>query len=386
MTADADMTAGLADQLDLAPELRIACYSFGEEFGYPPTVVWRVPGAVTLLASSTFETSASGILASGTSASGTGARLTVEAPWGVIAVAAPRDDDILELAVMERPGERTRTTVADAVAGRGPSWAGRGLDGARTGAALLVSSELPPGTGVGAGEATETTIRRSLDACAAGLSGVTDARTPAVSGVTDAEPGADGAYASLGSTRLPLDLATAGFRLVVIDTRVRVDAQDPGDSRDPGHTAPAGGERSPLDVAAAALKAGDLETFGALLTAAHHATSPDSTAYPGSPRDPRHPTHPDSRRATYPDPHRAAYRDWPGGEEQDLAVAAALRAGAVGARAITDGPGRPALALVPVSRLPGLRAEISSAFAARGLRAPRLLTFTPASPLTFTPQ
>jgi galactokinase len=299
------MTAGLADQLDLAPELRMACYAFGEEFGRPPTVVWRVPGTVTLLASS----------ASGTSASGTGARLTVEAPWGVIAVAAPRDDGILELAVMERPGETTRTTAA------------------RTGAALLISSELPDGTGVGAGLATKTAIRRCLDACASGLSGVTDARDPEGLGVTSDAPGAE-------TARLPLDLARAGFRLVVIDTRVRGDAVPPGD------------ERSPLDVAAAAFAAGDLETFGGLLTAAH----------------------------------RATYRGWPGGEEQDLAVTAALRAGAAGARAIIDGPGRPALALVPVGRLPGLRAEISSAFAARGLRAPRLLTFTPASPLTFTPQ
>ena len=56
MTADAELTTddaepatGLAGQRDLAPELRMACYSFGEEFGHPPAVVWRVPGTVTLL-------------------------------------------------------------------------------------------------------------------------------------------------------------------------------------------------------------------------------------------------------------------------------------------------------------------------------------------------
>ncbi|MBO0819948.1 MAG: hypothetical protein J2P26_03765 [Nocardiopsaceae bacterium] len=325
---EADLAMGLADQRDLAPELRMACYSFAEEFGRPPAVVWRVPGTVTLLTSRT------------------GARMTVAAPWGAIVVAAPRDDDVLELADTRRPGEKDRMTVAGAAAGRGPSWASHGLDGARAGASLLVSPELPTGTGVGADTATETAIRRCLDDCASGLSGVTDACALA------SDAGVP--CVALGTARLPLDLTAAGFRLVVIDTRIRGDAvpandtgpdnAGPASDADPaGDAGSTGGERFPLNVAAAAIEARDLETLGALLTAAH--------------------------------------RDSPGGEAQDLAVTAALRAGAAGARAITDGPGRPVLALVPVSRLPDVRAGISSAFAARGLRVPRLLTFTPADRL-----
>jgi galactokinase len=296
------VTVDLADRLDLAPELRMACYSFREEFGHPPTVVWRVPGTVTLLADR-------------------GTQLTVSTPWGAIAVAVPRDDDALELVLMERPGERFELTATGAIAGEGPSWAGRGLGGARSGGSLLVSSELPAGTGVGSTAAMETAVWRCLDDCAAGRFGVHDPARAAASGPA-------GPYASLGNWRLPLDLAAAEIRLVVIDTRVR------------GTVVAPQSEYSSLDAAAGAIGAGDLEAFGALLTAAHRAR--------------------------------------PCNRGQDLAVTAALRAGALGARAITDGPGRPALALVPTDRLPAVRASVSGTFARYGLRVPRILTFTPA--------
>ncbi|MCL2585569.1 MAG: hypothetical protein FWE35_24285, partial [Streptosporangiales bacterium] len=290
----------LADRLDLAPELRMACYSFREEFGNPPTVVWRVPGTVTLLAD------------------GTGARMTVATPWGAIAVAVPRSDGVIELVQMERPGQRSevRAGSADDV----PAWVGHGLTGARTGASILVSTELPAGTGVGATAAVETAVRHCLGDCAAGKTGVTDAaRASSALGVPSA---------ALGNWRLPLDLDSAELRLVVIDTRIRSSAVS------------AQREYSSLDTATAAIAVGDMETFGGLLTAAHRAR--------------------------------------PCNRAQELAVAAALRAGAIGARSITDGPGRPALALVPVNALPAVRAEVASTFARYSLRGPRLLTFTPA--------
>lgn len=296
------MTVDLADRLDLAPELRMACYSFNEEFGQQPTVVWRVPGTISLLASRP------------------GPRLTVATPWGAIAVAVPRDDHALELIQMERPGDRAQLTLADVAAGESPSWLGHGLAGARTGASLLVSTELPAGTGVGAGMAMETAIRCCLHGCAIGDFGVMDAARAAGDSVPSA---------SIGTLRLPFDLASTGLRLVVIDTRVRGAAQ------------PVQSEYAPLDVAATAIETGDMEVLGRLLTAAHRAR--------------------------------------PCNRAQDLAVTAALRAGALGARAINDGPGRPALALVPLNCLPAVRAEVSSVFASYGLRVPRLLTFTPAA-------
>jgi galactokinase len=133
----------------------------------------------------------------------------------------------------------------------------------------------------------------------------------------------------LGGTDLGgFDLGGAGLRLVVIDTRVRE------------AWPPAAVESSPLDEAAAAIAVGDMRALGELLTAAHN----------------------------------AAERD----EVQDMAVTMALRAGALGARAITDGPGRPVLALVPVRCLPDVRAAVTDWFTGQELRSPRFLTFTPA--------
>jgi galactokinase len=93
-------------------------------------------------------------------------------------------------------------------------------------------------------------------------------------------------------------------------------------------------------AAAEALISGDIAAIGPLLTAAHDVLACDDV-------------------------------------QRDV-VSAALRSGALGARAITDGPGRPVCALVPTERLAGLRAAVSAPFAHRKLRSPRFLTFTPA--------
>ena len=238
--------------------------------------------------------------------------LTVATPWGAIAAAGPWDDDVIELSRMQRPGERERLTVRDAIAGHGPAWTGTGLRSARGGARLLISCELPEGAGVSASAATEAAIRHCLTGH--GADGLPD--SPAT------------ACALLGARPLPFDLAATGLRLVIIDTRIR-DAERP---------APA--EASSLAAAVKALAAGDLTAIGALLTAAHEAL--DCV------------------------------------DAQHGAVTAALGAGALGARAIADGPGRPACALVPASRLADVRAAVRAWFSGNELRPPRLLTFTPA--------
>jgi galactokinase len=274
------VTADFAERLDLPPEMRMVSYSYREEFGHPPAAVWRVPGSVTLLARGP-------------------ERLTVTPPWGAIAAATPRDDGVLELARMQRPGKRKRET---------------GALGA-TGATAMVSSELPDGSGAGTGAATAAAIRMSL-------------RTGTA--FRDDDTGGPGAL--LGHRHLPLDLA-AGLRLMIIDTRIR-DVPLP----------PFPDEKSPLDEAAEAIGAGDMRVLGRLLTSAHVA--------------------------------RADSCD----EAQDIAVSMALRTGALGARSITDGPGRPVLALVPVHRLRDVRATVSDWFTGHEMRVPRFLTFTPGGP------
>jgi hypothetical protein len=288
------MTADTAWQIGLAPELRMAFSGYHDEFGCPPAAVWRVPGIVTLLASGP-------------------TRLTVAAPWGAIAAAGPGQDGVLELIRMERPGERDRVPIADAAAGRGPAWAGGGLAAAREGTRLLVRSELPDGVGADPAAAIKAALRLCLGDPQAGGDGA----------------GHAGGFAMLGTRRLPCDLAAAGLRLMLIDTRVRHAAQSP----------PA--EDSPMAAAAVAAAAGDFALLGALLTAAHRAR-------------PRH-------------------------DVQHAAVSAALRAGALGARAITDGRGRPVCALVAVEKVADVRASVCDEFARGGHRPPRFLTFTPAA-------
>jgi galactokinase len=301
------MITDLTERLDLAPGLRVAAGAYLAEFGRPPVAVWQVPGTVTLLANGPL-------------------RLTVATPWGTIAAAGPRDDDIIELVKLERPGQRWRLAASEAAGSRpqcsgppwagpqcsAPPWAGSGLKTARGGAAVLVKAELPDGSGAGAAAATQTAIRLCLGAAAA------------PSPWTDfAEAGA-----MAGSRRVPFDLAAAGLRLVIIDTRVRAEPLR------------AAAEASPVAAAAEALSSGDSTAIGPLLTAAHVTLACD--------------------------------------EVQQMVVSAALRAGALGARAIVDGPGRPACALVPAGRLTDVRAGVSAWFARRRLRPPRFLTFTPA--------
>ena len=288
-------TTDPAELFDLAPELRMASYAYREEFGQPAAMIGRVPGQVTLLASGPLQ-------------------LTVAAPWGVIAAAGPRDDDIIELTRMQRPGERERVTVRDATAGSCPQWAEAGLRSARVGARLLISCELPEGAGVNTSAAIQTAIRLCLGDRGAAIGRQEHPATPC---------------AMLGGEPLPFDLAAAGLRLVIIDTRIRDTAR------------PSPAEDSPAAAAAGALRAGDITAIGPLLTAAHNALDCDGT--------------------------------------QQGVVSTALRSGALGARTITDGPGRPVCGLVPADRLAGLRAATCAWFEGQALRPPRFLAFTPAS-------
>lgn len=84
------------------------------------------------------------------------------------------------------------------------------------------------------------------------------------------------------------------------------------------------------------------------------------------------PIAPGRRLITY---HRAQ----PSEVEQDLAVDAALDAGAEGASMLVDEPGRPVAALVRPDRVGVVRAHVSDAFRSAEVRTPRYLTVRPAA-------
>jgi galactokinase len=309
------METDLADHPGAAPELRLVAYTYRELFGYAPHGVWHAPGTVTLLADGPL-------------------RLTVAARWGAAVAAGPRGDSLIEAIRMSRPDERVTLTLAEAADGAGPSWAGTALRGARAGATLLVNTDLPDGSGLGAAAATQTAIGLALEGLVLEDLVLEDLVLEDTAAAGDRE-GAAGPVrhrpgrALLGDRGLPFDLSAAGLRLMVIDTRVRDLPQPPI------------AEHAPAREAAAALEAGAFEALGPMLTAAHAALAAD--------------------------------------EVQQIAVSAALDAGALGARMLVDGPGRPACALLRAPLLTDVRRAIVAAFSARRLRIPRLLTVEPAA-------
>jgi galactokinase len=238
--------------------------------------------------------------------------LTVCARWGAIVAGERRDDGVLELASINRPAERASLWAADAV----PPWADPVAAvakkiGVGSGATLLCSVDLPRGSGLAAATAL---------ACAAALA-LRDLHRPELSiedliaMVPDAEAALRGqAGRALGhdGVAVPFDLAASGQRLLVVDTRIR-----PGPSLPP--------------VRATSLD-GDL--------------GPALTGY-----------------------HRAQHRD----PEQDTVVEAALAAGAHGASALVDDPGRPVVVLADVSAVRTIRAAITAACSL----APRYVTVLP---------
>jgi hypothetical protein len=238
--------------------------------------------------------------------------LTVCARWGAIVAGARRDDGVLELASINRPAERA-SLWADAV----PLWAEPVAAvaekiGVGSGATLLCSVDLPRGSGLAAATAL---------ACAAALA-LRDLHRPDLSiedliaMVADSEAAFRGrAGQALGhdGVAVPFDLAASGRRLLVVDTRIR--------------------RATPLPLVRATSLDGDL--------------GPALTAY-----------------------HRAQHRD----PEQDAVVEAALAAGAHGASALVDEPGRPVVVLADASAVRGIRAAITAACSI----APRYVTVLPA--------
>lgn len=283
----------IADRPEVAPELRLVPHTFRQVFGRPAEGVWYAPGTVTLMA-------------------GHPRSLAVCARWGAIVAGERREDGVLELASINRPAEPVSSWAADAV----PPWAEPiaavaekiGVGG---GATLLCSVDLPRGSGLAAATAL---------ACAAALA-LRDLHRPdlstedliaVVAGSEAAFRGRAGRAVGDDGVAVPFDLAAAGRRLLVVDTRIR---------RGPALTL----------VGATSLD----DDLGRALTAYH----------------------------------RAQHRD----PEQDAVVEAALAAGAHGACALVDEPGRPVAVLADASAVRAIRAAITAACSL----APRYVTVLP---------
>ncbi|CAM4019903.1 galactokinase [Nocardiopsis rhodophaea] len=379
--------------------------AFTAAYGTPPAGIWRAPGQANLMGT---HTDAVG-----------GLVLPMALPWGVSVALEPTADGTVEARSVQRPGEAVRFTSAatDATAAGRASvtgwarhvaavfWAARGaghLD-ASAGARIMVDSDLPVGAGLSSSAALHcaTLLALADSHHLTALSG--DRRVMAgiarraatefigsPSGTMDHTAPlrcAEGRALFLdcrteGGRNVPFALNDAGLHLLIIDTRVRPRPRDTARLDATRHTECARAARrlgvetlrDVEDLAAALdrlrhpvlrkrvqhvvteihrvnavvglMRATALPEIGAVLTASHFSLR-------------------DQFEVSCP--------------ELDLAVEAAVHAGARGAKMTGHGRGGSAIAVVAEEKVDGVREAVSTAFADKGFRAPRFHTALPSS-------
>jgi galactokinase len=364
---------------------------FAAHYGHPPEGLWFAPGRVNLMGGPDYTQ---------------GFVLPFAIPAGVTAAAARRPGQRITL-VSQQAGEQPTTADLDtlrpgsvpgwAAYPAGVAWALREAGHLPGGAHLAFDADLPAGAGLSSSAALECATALALT----GLYQVSVPRPELAVLTRQAEndfvgvpSGPMDQIASLQSqsghallldcrtttaTPVPLDPAAAGLTLLIIDTRARhalgdgryaerrraceqaaaalgaaslrdvTEDQlhaltDPSLHRTAAHVL---AERRRVQHAAAQLQAGHPEALGPLLTASHESL-------------------------------RDRFRfSWP---EADLAVTAAVAAGAAGARMTGGGFGGCVIALISAGHEPHIRAAVEDRYARLGWPAPRYLDATPSAP------
>jgi len=379
---------------------------FAECFGQEPEGVWFAPGRVNLIGEHTDYNE--------------GFVLPFALGQGVVAAAAPRDDDVLALrtrrdprAVVDVPLKQLRADRASAgeIRDRMPGWArypagvawsllaaGHPVQGVN----LAIDSCLADGAGLSSSAALECSVALALTE----LSGAVDVARPELaritrraenefagvpSGIMDQSASllcrADHALLldcqSLESSQVPFDPVAAGVRVLVIDTRAKHEL--------------AAGEygRRQAECHEAAQRLG-VPSLRAVTDVSELAALDDPVLY----RRARHVVTDNQRvqkvaallRSTYGDDvhalaevgallteSHASLRDdfevsWP---EADVAVDVAVAAGALGARMIGGGFGGSAIALVPDTDTGQVEPRLRAAYAGRDWNEPEFMNAVP---------
>ncbi|MGA5823077.1 galactokinase [Kitasatospora sp. NPDC094028] len=366
--------------------------AFAELYGQQPEGEWAAPGRINLIGEHTDYNG--------------GFVLPVALPQTVRAQARRRDDGLLRLWSAQGGGAAVELRVDGLAPGAVPGWAGYPAGvvwalrdaGHRVGGAdLRLDSDVPSGAGLSSSAALECAVAAAYnDLYRLGLSApelallaqrAENAFVGVPCGIMDqmasmcCRPGAALFLDSRDLTirQVPVDLAGAGLALLVLDTRVKHDLGDGAyaalragceraaallglpalRSLDPsglaGALAQLPAELRPLvrhvvtenarvETAVGCLDAGDLTALGPILTAGHASLR-------------------DDYRVSCP--------------ETDLAVHAAVAAGAHGARMTGGGFGGSVIALVDAADTDRVAAAVATAFRIAGYAEPRTLTAVP---------
>ncbi|MFF0246442.1 galactokinase [Streptosporangium sandarakinum] len=364
--------------------------AFRESFGTEPQGVWHAPGRVNLIGEHTDYND--------------GLVLPFAVPWGVTAAVSPREDGVVRLRSLQaaEPGGVETVEDLERAAGWaryavGVFWALR--EGGRPvrGADLVIDGDVPQGAGLSSSAALEVAVGTALnDLYGLGMTKMEVAQVAQRAendfvgmpcGIMDQAASAlaeEGRALfldcrSLGSRNVPFDLAAHGMRLLIINTGVRHELADGQyarrrrDCEDAARRLGVAALRDVTDLAAALgrlsgderrrtqhvvtenhrveaviglLRAGAVQEIGALLNASHLSLR-------------------DQFEVSCP--------------ELDVAVEAAVRGGARGARMTGGGFGGSAIALVAEDRVQAVQDSVVLAYAERGWARPEIYPAVPAA-------
>ncbi|MFC5823781.1 galactokinase [Nonomuraea insulae] len=359
--------------------------AFRAAYGASPQTVWHAPGRVNLIGEHTDYND--------------GFVLPFAVPWGVTAALTPRADDTIRLLSLQSSSTEPVTMATHAESEGWTRYVVGVLEmlGDRVkGADIAIDGNVPQGAGLSSSAALEVAVASALnDVHELGMTPMDLALLSQKAendfvgmpcGIMDQAASAlcQEGHAlfldcrSLGSRNIPLDLAAHGLSMLIIDTQVHHEhaggeyAKRRAECESAARKLGVAALRDVTDLAGALdrlqgderkrtmhvvtenhrvealiglLRAGAVTEIGALLNASHLSLR-------------------DQYEVSSP--------------ELDVAVEAALKGGARGARMTGGGFGGSAVALVPTERLDSVRESVTAEYARRGFEAPRFLPAVPA--------
>ncbi|MGK5112119.1 galactokinase [Geodermatophilus sp. CPCC 205506] len=370
--------------------------AFAAAFGADPDGVWAAPGRVNVIGEHTDYNE--------------GFVLPVALPHTTRAAVALRDDGLVSLASVQHPGDRVELPVADLAPGRPGGWAGypAGVvhelrDRVPGGVSVLVDGDVPSGAGLSSSAALECAVALALrDLAAPGLTpaDLVDVARRAENDFVGAPTGILDQSASMlctaghalfldtrdrSAVQVPFDLAAAGLALLVVDTGTTHDHATGGYGDRRRECEQAAGRlgvaalRDVPDVAALAVLDDGTAEGAVLLRRARHIVTENARVLEVV-ATLRGAAGPAAIGPVLTAGHASLRDDFQiSTTELDAAVAAALDAGALGARMVGGGFGGSAIALVPADAVDAVTGAVTTRFAEARFGAPRTFVAVPSA-------